>query len=477
VHRALAATIVVLVIGFAPWTGGETGADSTTDASGTDWRTGVGGAGSDWAPIVELDGVLHVPAGDFARLIGATKFWRGDLRKLVLRSPAHRLQFTVGNPFVIIDERTVRLESVVRTRQGEVIVPVSILDALAADTSFARLTFDHGRRIVLRVPEAGIVGTPRVSVGPRGTRITFPVDRPDEFAVASRSRAHFRVRMSGLFAGALPQRLPDGSLVESLKPIAVASGSAFEIRVAPDAAGFRVVTDPRRRSVALEFDRDGQGLERFAPDGPRGPRDLRVIVLDPGHGGEDAGVVLQSVAEKDLTLRLARLLREQLERRMVVRVVLTREDDRAVPAGERAERANRARADLVIALHFDGLPGSRLRGATAYCPPAEWAARPQDDRSAAIPLIPWRDVALRHAVHSRELAESVLSALELRAQGPTRLREVLPQALLGVNAPGILLECATLSHASDRLRVASVQGLDDLAATIADGIEAYQLNL
>jgi N-acetylmuramoyl-L-alanine amidase len=130
----------------------------------------------------------------------------------------------------------------------------------------------------------------------------------------------------------------------------------------------------------------------------------------------------------------------------------------------------------LIALHFDGIPGSRMRGATAYCPPAEWSSDVRQDRSMAIPLIPWRDVALRHAVRSRELAESVLSALELRAQGPTRLREILPQSLLGVNAPGVLLECATLTHSGDRTRVASIEGLDDLAATIADGIEAYQLN-
>jgi N-acetylmuramoyl-L-alanine amidase len=442
----------------------------------TDWRTLVGGPGPDWAPVVDQAGALYVPAGDFARLLDATKFWRSDLRKLVLRARSHRIQLTVDNPFVVVDDRTLRLEHPVRSRNGEVAVPVALVDSLAADTAFARLTYDPGRGVVLRVPEAGIVGTPRVSVEDGRTRITFPVDRPEEFVVASRSRAHFRLRMSGTFAGRLPSSFPEGSLVRSLKPIAAASGSAFVVRLAEETGGYRVVPDVAARRVTVFFDRDGQSLERFAPEGTRGPRDLRVIVIDPGHGGDDPGVVSQNVVEKDLTLRLARLLRAELERRLAVRVVLTREDDRAVPPGQRAERANRARADLVLALHFDGVPGSHVRGATAYCPPAEWASSPRDDRSGAIPLIPWRDVALRHAVRSRELAESVLSAIELRAQGPTRLREILPQALLGVNAPGVLLECATLTHSDDRTRVSSVEGLDDLAATIADGIETYQLN-
>ena len=94
-----------------------------------------------------------------------------------------------------------------------------------------------------------------------------------------------------------------------------------------------------------------------------------------------------------------------------------------------------------------------------------------------IALLPWRDVALRHAVAARELSEDLLSALELRALGPSRLREILPYPLLGVNAPGLLLECATLTSEIDRSRVLGPHGLSDLAATLADGIAAYQRNL
>ena len=88
----------------------------------------------------------------------------------------------------------------------------------------------------------------------------------------------------------------------------------------------------------------------------------------------------------------------------------------------------------------------------------------------------WRDVGTRHAVLSRELAEAVLSSLELHDQGPTRLREVLPSSLLGVNAPGLMMECATLTSAADRQRLAEPNGLSDLAASIAEGVQSYQRN-
>ena len=136
----------------------------------------------------------------------------------------------------------------------------------------------------------------------------------------------------------------------------------------------------------------------------------------------------------------------------------------------------------------------RARGTTAYCPlatiggtteeeagaPGEGRAEEEAARPAAassrLALLSWRDVATRHAVQSRALAEAVLSAIELRGLGPTRLRERLPYTFLGVNAPGILLECGTLTSAADRQRVSSPEGLKALAATIAEGVDAYRRN-
>ena len=91
-------------------------------------------------------------------------------------------------------------------------------------------------------------------------------------------------------------------------------------------------------------------------------------------------------------------------------------------------------------------------------------------------MVPWSDVATRHAVEARALADAVLGVMELKGLGPTRLRELLALDLLGVNAPGIVLECATLTAPRDRARVTGPRGLAALAAGIADGIVAYQRN-
>ena len=117
----------------------------------------------------------------------------------------------------------------------------------------------------------------------------------------------------------------------------------------------------------------------------------------------------------------------------------------------------------------------------ADSPPATYAATDGDaavagSAPAQIMLLPWREVASRHAVQSRSLAEAVLSALELRGLGPTRLRERLTVELLGINAPCVMLECATLTSPADRDRVTQDAGLRELAQSITAGLVAYQRN-
>jgi N-acetylmuramoyl-L-alanine amidase len=462
---------------------------------GADWRTPPPGEGPETIPVRSVNGQGYVAVNDLARILGATKFWRPDVRKLSLRAGAHTIVLAMDNTFALVDETTVWMGQPVRSEAGELQVPVALLRSLPSDTSLARVTYDERRQRVVVLPASGIVGSPRLQVTHDVTRLVFPAEKPEEAVVVARSRAHFRLRFGGVFVGALPDSIASAALLRTIRPIASAGGTAFECVVDPEAAGYRLLPDPDAGRVILELSREGgPDWAEFAPEGPPGERRLRVVVLDPGHGGADPGAVSGPVVEKDLTLALAKRLRTELESQGI-RVVLTRNDDRDLPAETRAEIANRVSADLVLSLHFDGYVDPRARGATAYCPPAavtrSGRATAEDetaryggaerDRGAAaaagptrLVLLPWRDVPTRHAVESRALAEAVLSALELRGLGPTRLRERLPFGLLGVNAPGVLLECATLTAPGDRDRAAAEGGIASLARTIAEGLAAYR---
>jgi len=437
-----------------------------------DWRTPPRGEGPDMAPVRPVDGVPCIAINDLARLLDATKYWRPDLRRLELRGGSHVVALVADGPFAIVDASTVWLGTPARLVNGELQVPVALLARLPTDAAWPRLFHDERRNRVIALPPSGGVGSPRVVTAAGSTRLVFPADHPDEIAIVTRSRDHFRVRFGGIFTGVVPDSFAADGLVRGIRSIASTGGAAFDVQVDRAADGFRVTSDGAHGQVTLEFGH-GEGLDAFAPEDPAGPRPLQVIVLDPGHGGADFGTRAAGAVEKDLTLALAKRLADELQHEMHVHVVLTREDDTTEPPQARAETANRAHADLVIALHFDGFSSAQARGATAYCPPATFAVE-EGERTASVTLLPWRSVALRHAVQSRALAEAVLSSLELNGQGPTRLRERLPYPLLGVNAPGILLECATLTASGDRDRVLQEEGMRQLAVAIAQGVVAYQ---
>jgi hypothetical protein len=313
-------------------------------------------------PVTHLEGVPCLSANELARLLDATRYWRADVRKLVLRSGNHRVVLTVDNPFVVVDERTLRLSTPVRSVRGELQIPVAMLEALPRDSAMAWLQYDPRQDGVVVLPPGGALGSPRLATTESVTRLSFHADRPEDIAVANRSREHFRVRFGGFFIGTLPDTLPRASLVRALRPIASTSGSAFELELSREAAGYRVIRESRPARVTIEFARhDARDLEAFAPEGAVGPRRLRVVVLDPGHGGDDAGVSVEGAVEKELTLALARQLRNELERRLPVRVVLTRDRDVALSVDQRAQAANQARADLVLSLHVAPPPTARPR--------------------------------------------------------------------------------------------------------------------
>jgi len=101
-----------------------------------------------------------------------------------------------------------------------------------------------------------------------------------------------------------------------------------------------------------------------------GPNDASrpLVVIDAGHGGHDPGAINQKASrqEKELTLSIAKSIRDELVASGRVRVALTREDDRFLVLQERYGIARKMNADLFISVHADAAEDTDARGATVY---------------------------------------------------------------------------------------------------------------
>lgn len=94
---------------------------------------------------------------------------------------------------------------------------------------------------------------------------------------------------------------------------------------------------------------------------------VSVVVIDPGHGGKDAGAAVGKAMEKDIVLDLALNLGESIQKKYPdIKVIYTRKTDVFIPLHERAGIANKNKADLFISIHINGTDNNYARGTETF---------------------------------------------------------------------------------------------------------------
>ena len=206
------------------------------------------------------------------------------------------------------------------------------------------------------------------------------------------------------------------------------------------------------------------------------PRPPKLIVLDPGHGGNDPGnqnSVLR-LDEKDMTLDVARRLKQMLEKRGY-QVLLTRSDDRRVELEQRAEIAGRARADLFLSIHFNALPpavAGRVTGSETYVLTPQFQRSSGDekkDKKAEV-AFPGNRLDYANTVLGFYLHRQLLAGLKTSDRGYKRARYIV---LCLAECPAALVEAAFLSNNLEARRVATPEYRQQIAQAIADGVDDY----
>jgi len=165
------------------------------------------------------------------------------------------------------------------------------------------------------------------------------------------------------------------------QPISVADGLLEEIRLGQYTMGVsRLVLDlsrydhhrsfvlsgPDRVVVDVYGSRDPSQRHLLGADLPIGLREVRSVVIDPGHGGRDPGAIgIGGVLEKDLTLKVGLELRRRLAARGF-QVLMTRDSDRTVSLEERTALAEGRGADVFVSLHVNASPRPAARGIETF---------------------------------------------------------------------------------------------------------------
>ncbi len=249
----------------------------------------------------------------------------------------------------------------------------------------------------------------------------------------------------------------------------------------------RIVIDVKRPGVPEATARAREqvrGLKR---------KDVRIVVIDPGHGGEDPGAVgPHSLKEKDVCLQIAKKLKEEIDKMDGMKAFLTRKGDYFVPLRKRTQIAEELGADVFVSLHANASRSKRAFGTEVYflstTGASDEAARQvaslenAADLVGGVPPETENDIVsilmdIKHSnalSRSSELAEKMIDSLGRHGKLFTRgVKQARFTVLKSANFPSVLIEFAFISNPTEAKLLKSTRFQEQLATLLGRSLKDY----
>jgi N-acetylmuramoyl-L-alanine amidase len=227
----------------------------------------------------------------------------------------------------------------------------------------------------------------------------------------------------------------------------------------------------------------------------RRPREksVRIVVIDPGHGGEDPGAIgPHGIREKDICLKIARDVKKSIDQIEGMKALLTRTGDYFVPLRRRTQIAKELGADVFVSIHANASRSKQAFGTEVYflspSGATDEAAREVATRENAADLAGGiapeteddivsilTDMRLSNTLaRSSELAEKIMDSLGRHHKLVTRgVKQARFTVLKSADFPSVLAEIAFISNTSEAGLLKSDEFHDDVAALLAGALKDY----
>ncbi|NWK77151.1 N-acetylmuramoyl-L-alanine amidase [Aquitalea sp. LB_tupeE] len=219
-----------------------------------------------------------------------------------------------------------------------------------------------------------------------------------------------------------------------------------------------------------------------------------VVMLDPGHGGEDPGAIgMNGTREKDIVLRIGKQLKRMIDAERNMKAFMTREEDIFIPLGVRVAKARKLNADLFISIHADAAPNRSARGSSVFALSEKGASSAfaktmaQSENSSDLiggVKIASKDKFLAHTLLDLTQTATINDSLKLgkimlgKVGGLNKLHSSqVEQAGFAVlkapDIPSILVETAFISNPEEEQRLLDSDFQQQMAGSILSGVKTY----
>ncbi|KQN64705.1 N-acetylmuramoyl-L-alanine amidase AmiC [Erwinia sp. Leaf53] len=221
-----------------------------------------------------------------------------------------------------------------------------------------------------------------------------------------------------------------------------------------------------------------------------------VIMIDPGHGGEDSGAVgKHKTREKDVVLKIGRRLKALIDKQPNMRAYMTRNEDVFIPLKVRVAKARKQRADLFISIHADAFTSRAARGSSVFAlstkgatsTAARFLAQTQNESDLIGGVSMSGDRYLDSTMFDMVQSLTINDSLKFGKEVLSRMGHInhlhkrsVDQAGFAVlkapDIPSILVETAFISNVEEERKLRTARFQQQVAESILAGIKAYFAN-
>lgn len=231
------------------------------------------------------------------------------------------------------------------------------------------------------------------------------------------------------------------------------------------------------------------------PKGVPGKDRPWIIMLDPGHGGEDPGAIGKNRArEKDIVLQISRRLRTliQNEKSMKMKALMTRNDDVFIPLRVRVAKARSQQADVFVSVHADAFTNRQARGSSVFVlstkgassSAASYLAQTQNEADEIGGVSRSGDAYLDNTIFDLVQTKTITDSMKLGNEVLKQMKKInklhknaVEQAGFAVlrapDIPSILVETAFISNIEEERKLRSASFQQQVAKAIFDGIKTF----
>jgi N-acetylmuramoyl-L-alanine amidase len=343
-------------------------------------------------PVTIIRDEGYVSLSDVVETYGGSVSWNHLEKKTIWEVEGKDVIFTLFSPYVLVDTCVYNLIFEVKFIAGTMYLPQKtfplLLQVIKGEKSLEKESSPQVNSKRERYDIQDITASQKLN----GILIEIQSSRPLKYDIFLSENNWLNLTFFEATLNPkdfLDKKVP--GIIDEIKAYQFENSAQLSMKVVPP---FQIInselkSDPQRIQISLE---DTTKKSIYSQNSSPKENKIDVIVIDPGHGGQNLGAVgPKGLKEKDITLDIAKRLEKLLQKEKDLKVVLTRTEDVFVPLEQRGRIANQAGGDLFLSIHCNSAKRKNASGSEVY-----FLAEAKTDEARAVASIENSAIKFEH---------------------------------------------------------------------------------